>query len=92
MSMTPEQEQHLARLKSRLTTLLDAKYRLGQREHGGNLWRKKILPEVLAETVDFVSYVLTLEEQVEEIKTLCIHVQRGEEDADRAVTRIAEIL
>jgi len=90
--MTEEQERHLHRLKSRISLLLDAKYRTGVREHGGNLWRQKILPEVLAETVDFVSYVLTLEEQIEEVKALCLHVNRGDEDANQAIKRIGEIL
>ena len=59
--MTPMREKHLERIKERASQLMDAKYRAGQSEHGGNLWRKKML-----------GYVLTLEEQIEEVKNLCV--------------------
>ena len=70
--MTPSQEAHLARVQERFSQLLDAKYRAGQAENGGYLWRKKMLPNVLEEVVDQVCYVLTLEEQLEEVKNLCV--------------------
>lgn len=70
--MTTSQEAHLARVKERFTQLVDAKYRAGQEENGGYLWRKKMLPNVLEEVVDQVCYVLTLEEQLEEVKNLCV--------------------
>ena len=38
--MTPSQEAHLARVQERFSQLLDAKYRAGQAENGGYLWRK----------------------------------------------------
>ena len=59
--MTPMREKHLERIKERASQLMDAKYRAGQSEHGGNLWRKKMMV-----------YVLTLEEQIEEVKNLCV--------------------
>ena len=70
--MTPSQEAHLARVKERFSQLMDAKYRAGQGEHGGYLWRKKMLPNVMDEVLDLAVYVVTLEEQVEEAKNLCV--------------------
>ena len=51
---------------------MDAKYRAGQEEHGGFLFRKKMLPNVMDEVLDLAVYVLTLEEQLEEVKNLCV--------------------
>ena len=70
--MLPSQEAHLARIQERFSQLVDAKYRAGQEEHGGYLWRRKMLTNVLEEVVDQVCYVLTLEEQLEEVKNLCV--------------------
>ena len=70
--MTPSQEAHLARVQERLSQLVDAKYRAGQEEHGGFLFRKKMLPNVMDEVLDLAVYVLTLEEQLEEVKNLCV--------------------
>jgi hypothetical protein len=70
--MLPSQEAHLARIQERFSQLVDAKYRAGQEENGGYLWRKKMLTSVLEEVVDQVCYVLTLEEQLEEVKNLCV--------------------
>jgi len=92
MSMTVDQERHLARIKSRFTQLMDAKYRVGQHEHKNNLWQVKCLPEVLAETLDLAAYVLTLEEQVEQVKTLCVEVNQDNIDPREAVKKIGAIL
>jgi len=70
--MTPMREKHLERIKERASQLMDAKYRAGQSEHGGNLWRKKMLGNLVEETLDMMVYVLTLEEQIEEVKNLCV--------------------
>ncbi len=69
--MKPSQEAHLARVKERFGQLLDAKYRAGQSQHGGFLFKKRMLPNVIEETLDLAVYVMTLEEQIEEIKNLC---------------------
>lgn len=71
--MPPSCEAHLARVQERFSQLLDAKYRAGQAEHGGYMWRKKgMLNNMLEETLDMAVYVCTLEEQLEEVKNLCV--------------------
>jgi hypothetical protein len=90
--MTPDQERHLARIKARTASLLDAKYRRGQKEHDSNLWRQKVMPDLLDEVIDMVAYGLTLEEHIVEIKTLCAAAERGDVDATVVLKRIGEIL
>ncbi len=87
--MTPMREKHLERVKERASQLIDKKYRAGQSEHGGNLWRKKMLPNLIEETLDMMVYALTLEEQIEEVKNLC--VAKGIKPVD-AIAKIRRIL
>jgi hypothetical protein len=62
--MTPEQDAHLLRIQDHVVSKLRAKYRTGQREHGGNLWEKPgLLEEALNEAIDQVIYLSTLIEQ-----------------------------
>lgn len=41
--MTMEQEQHLGNIKLEFIKLVDAKYRRGAEEHGGDLKNKSVL-------------------------------------------------
>ena len=60
-TMAPQQEQHLANTKEDICRELDRKYRLGQAEHGGNLWEKKaIIDMIIEEVTDLVVYCKTL--------------------------------
>jgi hypothetical protein len=61
-SMTIEQEAHLAGLKAQAMALMDSKYRLGVKEHGGNLWDltpKELVLESILEAVDQLQYLIT---------------------------------
>lgn len=63
--MTEEQEAHLQRVKDWICARIDAKYRKGQAEHGGDLWKKKRVFEfLLDEVTDFVVYAETHQEQL----------------------------
>ena len=86
--MTPATEAHLARVKERFGQLMDVKYRSGQSEHGGYLWRKKMLPNVVEETLDLAVYVMTLEEQLEEVKNLCTTKEIKPQDALDKIRKI----
>ena len=86
--MTPATEAHLARVKERFGQLMDVKYRSGQSEHGGYLWRKKMLPNVVEETLDLAVYVMTLEEQLEEVKNLCTTKEIKSQDALDKIRKI----
>ena len=91
-SMTVDQERHLARIKSRISQLLDAKYRIGQAEHKSNLWKDKIMPMMIEEIIDLVSYGLTMEEHIEEVKAICTNVEEGHGDPVEAIKKIKVIL
>ena len=62
--MTDEQEAHLQRVKDWICEKIDKKYREGQKEHGGDLWKKAMVLDFLIEEVtDMVVYAESLEEQ-----------------------------
>lgn len=63
--MTPEQEQHLKKIKINFTNRVDLKYRAGQKEHGGDLMHNNalvIIDMAISEAVDQVVYLETLRE------------------------------
>ncbi len=65
--MSPAQEDHLARVKQEFLALVDAKYRAGAREHGGELLEVPdlaILDFAIEEAVDQVVYLLSLKEKL----------------------------
>lgn len=65
--MTADQEQHLQRVKDQFLKAVDAKYRGGVREHGGNLWDKAVLElidEGMQEAVDQYVYLATARENI----------------------------
>ena len=63
--MTPENEAHLRRIQTEFAADLNAKYRAGQEEHGGNLWEKRgMLTHAIEEAIDQVVYLYTLREQL----------------------------
>ena len=63
--MSPEHEAHLSHLKTEFTADLDAKYRAGQIEHGGNIWEKPgMLAHAIEEAIDQVVYLYTLRDQL----------------------------
>ena len=61
--MTPQQEAHLQRIKDEFVREVDAKYRKGQIEHGGNLFEKPgMLDMALEEVIDLYVYLRTLKD------------------------------
>lgn len=67
--MTEKHEEHLEEIKTKMIGLIDAKYRAGQEEHGGNLWEHpQLLEEGLNEVVDLAVYLLTLQSQISKLK------------------------
>lgn len=69
--MTDAHEAHLARIKAKLTADIDAKYRAGQEEHGGEIWMKPgMLEHAYAEVLDLAVYILTLMEQRDNGRTI----------------------
>lgn len=63
--MTHDHEAHLQRILGAVTRDIDAKYRKGQVEHGGNLWLKPgMLDNAIEEVLDLAVYLYTLREQL----------------------------
>jgi hypothetical protein len=65
--MTREQEKHLLDIKLAFNVLVDAKYRKGQKEHGGNLIEmdlEKLLDCAIDEAIDQVVYLLTMKQKI----------------------------
>ena len=63
--MTPEQEAHLSSIIAKATHDIDAKYRRGQQEHGGDLWRQPgLLKMAIEEAIDQVVYLYTLQDDL----------------------------
>jgi hypothetical protein len=61
--MTPKHEVHLAAIKAEAQLRMDAKYRKGQAEHGGALWKftpLALVEEALNEAYDQVIYLESL--------------------------------
>lgn len=54
---------HAQRIANWISIALDRKYQAGQREHGGNLRHKAVMPHIIEEIVDTVVYVSVLQEQ-----------------------------
>lgn len=65
--MNAAQEAHLARVKVSFTLIVDAKYRAGAAEHGGELLAlpdSEILDLAIEEAIDQVVYLLSLKEKL----------------------------
>jgi hypothetical protein len=66
--MTPGQEQHLARIKAAFDSAVDAKYRAGQLEHGGDLWDQtalQLVDNAIEEALDQYTFLVTLRDKLE---------------------------
>lgn len=58
----PEHELHVTALLDDFRVRAYAKYKVGQQEHGGNLWEiasEKLLDHQIEEAIDLVIYLLT---------------------------------
>jgi hypothetical protein len=63
-------EDHQEAILGKFRSEFQDKYAIGQREHGGRLWKKPVFPMLKQEAMDFVSYVWTLEDQLIDVRVL----------------------
>jgi hypothetical protein len=64
--LTKAQSDHLDKIHTRFTALSTEKYIKGQKEHGGDLWRKiGLIDMAIDEAIDQVVYLITLKGQIE---------------------------
>lgn len=69
--MTLEQEDHLNGVIRSVSGQIDRKYRAGQEEHGGDLWeRVPLVDDLIDESIDQVTYALTLKTQLGRVRKL----------------------
>ena len=54
---------HLNDIKNFVAHHLDAKYRKGQAEHGGNLWDRNPVEDIQDEAIDLITYVFCIKER-----------------------------
>ena len=85
--MSPEHEKHLAGILSDLVKDVSAKYRKGQDENGGALWRRPVWKDTWDEVLDLCTYVHTLRLQLSVIADLAL---RGAADESVAASNSRE--
>ena len=69
--MTLERENHLNGVIRSVSGQIDRKYRAGQEEHGGDLWeRVPLVDDMIDESIDQVTYALTLKTQLGRVRKL----------------------
>jgi hypothetical protein len=68
--MNKENELNLMSIIEQAIDRIDRKYRKGDEQHGGKLWKKKgIIEMAIDEAIDQVVYLITLKQQIDS-KTL----------------------
>lgn len=70
-SMEARHEAHLSTIQAEAISRINDKYRRGQVEHGGDLWKKdpiELIDDAIDEAVDQFVYLLTLKAQLLEQK------------------------
>ena len=90
--MTLAQEDHLAEIQETIAKQVDAKYRVGQAEHGGDLWeRVPLVEDLIEEALDQMTYALTLKSQLTQVKQLLEEARNAAPDkpvsAQKLITR-----
>jgi len=61
--MNEAQERHLQRIKNQFVQAVNTKYRVGAKEHGGDLMDMtalRLLDEAISENIDQFTYLITL--------------------------------
>ena len=91
--MNEERERHLALILTASACRIDRKYRAGQAEHGGDLFRKPLGEELIAEAVDQVIYSLTKREQdLQSADFLSDFVNRNPQLPDEDIEQLIRII
>ena len=90
--MTFAQDDHLAEIPEAIAKQGDAKSRVGQAEHGGDLWeRVPLVEDLIEEALDQMTYALTLKSQLGRVKKLLDDARNAAPDnpvsAQKLITR-----
>ncbi len=90
--MTPAQETHLRDIKSSFESAVDKKYRNGQAEHGGNLWDRNVLYDMMQEAVDQVTYAHTAIERDNKLRLIIHNWRSGHVKPEEALKQLETLL
>ena len=84
--LSDDQEKHLRHVTASQSALMEIKYRRGQREHGGDCWKKPgMLAHAQEEVADLAVYLFTLDEQM---RALANRLREGFITKDEAADEI----
>ena len=85
--MSEEHEKHLAGIINDLARDVSKKYRKGQEEHGGALWRRPVWKDAWYEILDLSVYMHTMRLQLSVIAELAL---QGASDESLAASQSRE--
>ena len=90
--MTLAQEVHLTEILESISKQVNSKYRVGQEEHGGDLWKRSpLVDDLIEEAIDQITYALTLKSQLTQGKQLLEEARNAAPDkpvsAQKLITR-----
>lgn len=57
--MNEIQTEHMNSITTKVVHDIQVKYSKGQREHGGNLWDRDVLKDIVDESLDLITYAYT---------------------------------
>ena len=72
--------KHAQELADKAGDMIEKKYLIGAKKHGGNIKRKLMVPHALEEATDLMVYLLTLQEQWAEMEGICQDEERSHYD------------
>lgn len=68
--MTQEQYESMESALNRFQSMASAKYKEGQKEHGGNLWEKEcLMDEIEKEIIDQWFYIQAVKQKLKKIRS-----------------------
>jgi hypothetical protein len=85
--MTENQTLHATAIAAKNTLKIHDKYKTGQAEHGGDLWRKPLIGELDQEITDLVIYAATIKDQLGNIRDLLTELETDYSDPHQSRTR-----
>lgn len=83
--MTQNQEKHLSDIKASFADEVDVKYRRGQKEHGGNLWDRDVVPDIIDEAIDLYTYAHAQRERQNKMRLVIYEWSNGAITPDDAL-------
>lgn len=84
--------EHVQAISGRVGKAIKRKYMRGQREHGGELWRKPCAYRAYEEALDLIVYLDVVQEHLESIGLIATKALSGKIPRERALQMIYNIV